>query len=186
MESTLCGWSLNMGRLDRGLATNNWLPKYPGTRVQHLRCDSLDHYPLLINPLGIDYPTQQKPFWFEEMWLFDSRYGETIKVTRRQSFNLNSNNEVLKKVKQCGKDLAWWNQNCFGNVRKELEKRKKKLLAQAEIESMQNGDNSRIRELKIEINVLLREAQMWSQRSRVKWVSQGDSNTKYFHSWATQ
>lgn len=55
---------------------------------------------------------------------------------------------------------------------KRIGKKKKKLLAQAEIEAMQSGDNSQIRELKNEINVLLdREARMWSQRSRVKWVS---------------
>lgn len=64
-----------------------------------------------------------------------------------------------------GKKLLWQHT-------KRIEKKKKKLLAQAEIEAMQSGDNSRIRELKNEINVLLdREARMWSQRSRVKWVS---------------
>ena len=61
------------------------------------------------------------------------------------------------------------------------------MLHQAEIEAQRGGDNSRLREIKSDINVLLdREARMWSQRSHVRWVSQGDSNTKYFHSQATQ
>ena len=60
------------------------------------------------------------------------------------------------------------------------------MLHQAKIEAQRGGDNTRLREIKSEINVLLdRKAWMWSQRSRVRWVSQGDSNTKYFHSWAT-
>lgn len=45
-------------RLDKGLATNSWFLKFLGTWVQHLRSDSSDHCPLLINPTSIDYPTQ--------------------------------------------------------------------------------------------------------------------------------
>ena len=61
------------------------------------------------------------------------------------------------------------------------------MLHQAKIEAQRGEDNTRLREIKSEINVLLdRKAWMWSQRSRVRWVSQGDSNTKYFHSQATQ
>jgi len=33
-------------------------------------------------------------------------------------------NTILAKIKQCGKDLDWWNRKCFGNVRRELEKKK--------------------------------------------------------------
>ena len=47
---------------------------------------------------------------------------------------------VLKKVDKCGKELEWWNQNCFGNVRKELEK-KKSLLTQAELVAQESGNN---------------------------------------------
>ena len=64
------------------------------------------------------------------------------------------------------------------------------MLHQAKIEAQGRGgggDNTRLREIKSEINVLLdKEGRMQSQRSRVRWVSQGDSNTKYFHSRATQ
>ena len=40
-------------RLDQGLVTNNWIIKFPSTQVQHLRCDSSNHCPLLINPTGL-------------------------------------------------------------------------------------------------------------------------------------
>lgn len=41
-------------RLDRGLANDTWFLKFPGTIVHHLQCTSLDHYPLLINLLGLE------------------------------------------------------------------------------------------------------------------------------------
>jgi len=51
---------------------------------------------------------------------------------------------------------------------------------------MLSGNNSRVRQLKKEIDVLLdRESTMWAQRSRLLWSRQGDNNTKYFNSCTT-
>ena len=87
---------------------------------------------------------------------------------------------------KCGKDLLWWNHNDFGNVRRELEQ-KKKLLDKAKQEAIISGNNFQVRQLKAEVNVLLdNEATMWAQRSRLLWVKNGDRNTIYFHSRATK
>lgn len=53
---------------------------------------------------------------------------------------------VISRVDRCGKDLAWWNKNVFGSVKRELEKKKKALL-EAEREALQSGLNFRVREL---------------------------------------
>ena len=75
--------------------------------------------------------------------------------------------------------------NCFGNVRQELEE--KKLPAKVEAEAIRMGDNSWLRELEAEIHVLMdKETQLWSQRSRVLWLKNGDSNSKFYHNKATQ
>lgn len=67
---------------------------------------------------------------------------------------------ILRIVEKCGKKLSQWNRNVFGNVRKDLEK-KKGLLIKAEREALINGSNCKIRELKAEINILLdREARL--------------------------
>ena len=92
----------------------------------------------------------------------------------------------MKKNEKCSKDLGWWEKKKFGNVRRELEE-KKKLLAKVEAEAMRRGDNSQLRELKAKIHVLMdKETRMWSQRSRVLWLKNGDSNSKFFHNKATQ
>ena len=72
--------------------------------------------------------------------------------------------DILRRVEICGRDLAWWKTNIFGNVRKEL-KTKKALLVEAESATIVSGQNGQVRELKEDINILLdREARMWSQR----------------------
>ena len=66
----------------------------------------------------------------------------------------------MAKIEKCGMDLLWWNRNVFGNVRQELIK-KIELLSRAKIEAQVSGINQRIRELKVEIRVLMdREARM--------------------------
>ena len=72
------------------------------------------------------------------MWLSDERCGERVEASRRANeLGISSGtigNSVTTKVEKCGKGLEWWNRNCFGSVRRELEK-KKKLLTQAEIQA---------------------------------------------------
>ena len=67
---------------------------------------------------------------------------------------MDSDKEILGKIDKCGKDLSWWNHNVFGNVRREL-RRKKELLIEEEVVAMRTGSNILIKELKEEINVLM-------------------------------
>ena len=53
-------------RLDRAVATIDWLDKFPGTKVVHLECGSLDHKPIVICLNGIP-SHRQKPWRFEYM-----------------------------------------------------------------------------------------------------------------------
>lgn len=173
-------------RLDRGMVTNSWLTKFPGLRVHHLHCDSSNHSPLFLNLLSLDHPPLKNLFRFKMMWLSNNRSGKIVQVAWNFVCDQSGERDMLMKVEKCGKDLLWWNQNCFGNVRKELEK-KMPLLIWAEREAMFSRKNFRVRELKLEINAHLdKEARMCSQHSRVLWLKNEDSKTKFFHSRATQ
>ncbi|XP_075663065.1 uncharacterized protein LOC142632573 [Castanea sativa] len=120
------------------------------------------------------------------MWLSDERCAKMVEASSSSYSVGHCDSDILRRVEICGRDLAWWNYNIFGNVRKEL-KNKKALLVEAESAAIVSGQNGRVRELKEEINILLdREARMWSQRSRTLWLKNGDNNTKFFHCWATQ
>ena len=56
-------------RLDRALATNDWLLRFVGTKVHHLKLDSSDHSPLWIDMAGLEVQSITKPFRFEKVWL---------------------------------------------------------------------------------------------------------------------
>ena len=167
-------------RLDRGVANANWFLTFPSTILHHLQCTSSNHLPLYINLSGLEFPPR-KVFRFEEMWLSDVRCAEMVEASWSSYSYGHGDDAIIKKVEQCGKYLTWWNYNIFGNVRKELAK-KKELMVVAEMEAQVLGQNTRLRALKEEINTLLdKEARMWSQRSRTLWLKNGDNNTKFFH-----
>ena len=173
-------------RLDQCMATNSWFQKFPGTRVHHLNCMSLDHSPLLINLSGMLEPKKKRCFTFEEMWLSDPTYGDMVEEVWSSIRDSNPSIAILEKVASCEQELTWWNKHNFGHVRRELEK-KKKLLVLSENEAMVSGNNTRVRSIRMEINLLQdRESRMWCQRSRMLWLSKRDNNTTFFHSRATK
>ena len=87
---------------------------------------------------------------------------------------------------KCGKSLTKWSKTCFRNVKRELEQKRKKL-AQAERVACSAGSVILMKKLEKEINVLLdKEAQMWGQRAKVQLLKDGDRNTMFFHSKASQ
>ena len=65
-------------RLDRGLATNTWFLKFPGSRVYHLHCNSSDHCPIHVTFSDLVPSVHKKVFRFEEMWLSHSGCEEIV------------------------------------------------------------------------------------------------------------
>ena len=74
------------------------------------------------------------------MWLSDCRCGEVVEAAWRSCVARDSDREILGKIDKCGKDLSWWNYNVFGNVRRELKK-KRELLIEEEAMAIRTSSN---------------------------------------------
>ncbi|KAL4620439.1 hypothetical protein ACB092_06G154000 [Castanea dentata] len=148
----LCAGDFNEEILDRAVATNEWFSMFPNTRVHHIDVTTLDHKPLLINSDGMDCK-QQRPFWFDQMWMSDPGCGATIEVT--------------DQIEQA----------MFPKCKKRAGTKKKRTCPSQETR-MQRGSVTLMKKLEKEINQLLdKEAQMWGQRAKVQWLKDGDRNT---------
>jgi len=108
--------------------------------------------------------------------------------TKWDSYNvygdgLSSLKEKLKKLKR---DLKIWNKDVFGytNLQKQTIINKISELDKLDDESNLK-DEMRLerRDLFFQLNLVNhREDALWKQKSRAKWIEEGNSNSKYFHS----
>ncbi|XP_030948923.1 uncharacterized protein LOC115972818 [Quercus lobata] len=72
--------SLVWVRLDKALATVDWILKFPSICLHHLQGLSSDHKPLWLasDDVNARFYQSQKPFRSEAMWLKDDRCEDMV------------------------------------------------------------------------------------------------------------
>ena len=110
------------------MVSYEWFSKYPGTRVHHVDNTTSDHKILWIEQSELDCSPRKRLFRFEEMWLSDKGCGETVEGVWQVSYEDKGNTRVTRKVENYGKALTKWSRDCFSNIRKELEKKRRELI----------------------------------------------------------
>ena len=93
---------------------------------------------------------------------------------------------VLAKVGKCQTNLKWWSKRYFGNITWEIADKKRKM-KEGEVSAMNGGNVEYLVQLKNELaSLIVKEEQMWQQRSKSHWMKLGDKNSKYFHTKPSQ
>ncbi|CAN1125950.1 hypothetical protein LINPERHAP2_LOCUS3150 [Linum perenne] len=173
-------WARNnvLVRLDRALVNDNWMNLFPESSTIHLHKLKSDHRPILLRSTNQVYSPYTKPFRFLSAWLSHPSFKFVLK--RKWSRGA----DLPFALSNLTTDLCHWNKFVFGNI----FRRKRRLtedLKRAEARSSSSPTSSLLAEerairSKLEA-VLWQEDALWLQKSRSKWVSEGDRNTSYFH-----
>ncbi|GAU30605.1 hypothetical protein TSUD_62250 [Trifolium subterraneum] len=171
--SRLDRFLLSEGFIEKGSITNQWV----GDR------DISDHCPIWLESSNSNWGP--KPFKFNNCWLDHPDFIPFVKTTWEQMDICGKKAFIVKeKMKKLKEALKAWNREIFGLMDLNIEKTVKDM---NEVEEMlANGDSHPIfinsKELSKNFWEQLHfKESLLQQKSRTKWIKEGDSNTRYFH-----
>ncbi|XP_060202878.1 uncharacterized protein LOC132631306 [Lycium barbarum] len=170
-------------RLDRLAYNEEWFDLFGGTTVTHLSRTCSDHAPLLIK-CGIPVNDHISYFKFLKMWVKHEDHLNIIQQSWSKEVQGNSLYVLPQKTKKVCKTLSVWSRSTFGDIYEKLM-RLEKLIKDLEDEATIN-DNQEIRTkiscAKAEFNNFLKlQDSVLKQKARIKWLTERDANTAYFH-----
>ncbi|KAH1064281.1 hypothetical protein J1N35_029268 [Gossypium stocksii] len=174
--------SVNRAQQDRVF---HWTVVYgsPDAKKRELLWDSLNQMARLMKKslllAGEEKIKGLRPFRFLVGGLTHSSFPELVKE------NWIFNGTMKETIDNFTNEAKKWNSNTFSN----LTRRKKETIARIKgvqwaLERKQTRNMRKLEfRLKQEVEMILDlEEPLWKQKSRCNWITEGDRNTKYFHS----
>ncbi|TYG40891.1 hypothetical protein ES288_D12G130400v1 [Gossypium darwinii] len=176
--------SLIKERLDRFLTSVEVVENFPFIATKVVRQTQSDHDAIILDLLGRklkDYPKDKRLcFKFDVCWAGD----EEAKNVIERAWN-RDDTEYGEKLERVRSALGPWQCQKFGKMKSEMRKLEKQI--ESIIDSASRVDSGKkLKEARRRLNFLYaREESYWAQRSRSRWLREGDQNTRYFHAKAT-
>ncbi|KAI0496413.1 hypothetical protein KFK09_022729 [Dendrobium nobile] len=176
-------------KLDRCLVNANAFNSSHRLLVKHLTRLASDHCPIMLRLLNF-IPPIKKILKFEEVW---TSIPASVAVVNN-SWNKNTRgdpSQILNlKLKRSLRDLYYWSKAKFKalNVQKEELKTEVHRLQELEAESgfLSEEDQWFLRAKMEELNIILAQlSTWWRQRAKLKWMVDGDSNSKFFQAYGS-
>ncbi|KAH1120608.1 hypothetical protein J1N35_003768 [Gossypium stocksii] len=152
-------------RLDRCVASLDWMAMFPGYQVEHMNHSFSDHCPNLLNTsgCGIDnYRARPSQFRFEAHWCLDPNFEEVVKSSWD---NLTGN--TPDKLLNLGQHLQHWSKL------KSRENKASRLNLEERLQNLYGMDISdkvlaEITEVQFGLNLEIdKEELFWEQRARL-------------------
>ncbi|KAL6195493.1 hypothetical protein ACLB2K_031112 [Fragaria x ananassa] len=173
-------------RLDRSLINQDAADLFPRIHELHVDARASDRIPIILYTNGLLGNGREKRkfvrrFQFKGFWSKEKDYGKIIK----QNWSDGGGIQVVRNnLKLIEKALGRWSRDTFGNIPRQIIRLNNEL----QIILFDSTDIVAIEKRKIaqeELRKLMEyEEQMWRQKSRITWLSEGDQNTKFFHGFA--
>ncbi|KAG6469541.1 hypothetical protein ZIOFF_070470 [Zingiber officinale] len=170
-------------RLDRVLLSPSWGSLDFTVRVEHLSRAASDHCPLLV-----EFPGFQKPrasFRFQRMWVRHRDFMQTVRLNWCLPSVAQGMQRLQMKLRRLKEHLKWWNMEVFGNIHDRVLQAEESMAAAEHAYDRDPTAQSRTHRSECQAHlfrVLDIEEDFWKQRAAIRWMGEGERNTKFFHS----
>ncbi|XP_042005828.1 uncharacterized protein LOC121754533 [Salvia splendens] len=184
-------WAKNglFERLDRILVNERWAQILETTRVTNLPRIASDHGPVLVRCKGTDHNSGGRPFRFQNMWVRHEGFMDLVRGDWMQPTESGGLLNFQIKLARLKRTLKVWNKETFGNIHLNLRDMEVKIAtAQSNFEERPTPENRTVinRCIAEYIRLLKMEEDFWRQKATLRWLGEGDKNTKFYQSWVKQ
>lgn len=174
----------SMSRIDRVFISGGWLTTWPGTVQKGLSRSISDHCPIILYDKLVNWGP--KPFRSLDCWFEHQNFASFVDEQWKSTHFEGSASFILKeKLKALKNSLKVWNNEIFGQLDSKIkDKRREVEMIDLSLEEDQvyEGLGEEKSRLCSELWLLLkRKNNLLFQKSRLKWLKDGDANSKYFH-----
>ena len=169
-------------KLDRVLVSDSWHLHFAHSKVEFLPPEISDHCPMLVQ-LEKRYDSSPKPFKFFNYWTKHTSFLAAVKESWMEPMLGSPMEKLHRKLKRLKQRLKAFNKELFSDIsvrvkakRVELDRIQEEVLRQPRTDLVQLEKN-----LSKELYELMQaEEGHYKQKSRIKWLREGDANTNFF------
>lgn len=167
-------------RQDRAFATGSWWQLFPLCKLSVYHAICSDHDPIVLDICNVNISKKQFRFKFENIWLREHGFHTEIKKYWEHLPRIH----LLPKLLSLSAFMSKWGRNFFHKFRDRICYQKEvlnNLVNRTDEEGIRNYflERDRLNDL------FLQEEVYWKQRAKCFWLAEGDSNSKYFHAFAS-
>lgn len=165
-----------------------WIQTFALSNVAYLNRTNSDHSPLLLS-LILKNEAVKRSFRFQNFW---SKHNEFQSIVKK-AWSIDCTGDPLRifsqKLKETKQALSLWNKDTFKNIfQATIEAKDDVLLKETQPKSnFTEVTNIEYKQAKAKLQFHLSlEDEFWRQKARIKWLQEGDENSKNFNAMVNQ
>ncbi|XP_042519136.1 uncharacterized protein LOC122092899 [Macadamia integrifolia] len=170
--------------LDRSFCNEKWVDSFRNVRQRVLLSSVSDHALLLVISDIVSKPNNI-PFRFHGFWMENENFLPVVDEAWKMQLIGDLIYVLSEKLKRVKGVLKVWAHDSFPNINMELEqatKVSKSIQDSIEESSMSNDIFNKEADAKMTLLIASRRHEaLWAEKAELRWVKNGDCNSKLFH-----
>ncbi|KAG7588745.1 Reverse transcriptase domain [Arabidopsis suecica] len=164
-------------KLDRCFGNPAWFEMFPNSHQWFLEKLGSDHRPVLVKFIN-DQELFRGQFRFDKRMADDPSLANVIHSSWNSEISTGNHSSIFS-IAECRRNISIWKKSADFNAKNRIQRLRKELDDEL---SVKCPCWERISEIKEQLSVAFSDEEIfWRQKSREKWMFEGDKITQFFH-----